>query len=311
MARQKKTITPVEEIVLDQDKVNAAAEAMRQEAQGRELALTQHAATVRALAQQLRYEGSTDPATLENSAREAIRRIGMGIFELGGYLLLLREACEHGQFLPALERLGLSPSAASRYMTVTRRFSANVATSQSLEAIGMSRLVELLPLDDEQMEDLTAIGQTGELKLDDVASMSVKELRAAVRRERQDHEATRGVLDKKNERIDKLERKLVHFEKAPADEQLAELQRAATAVMNDAVACVRGQLRQAVIALQHSGDERGQQDRLIAGLVAEVQAALSELRTELGIADVAPEAEPEFSKFLKAEGTAAKKGVQP
>ena len=42
---------------------------------------------VSALAVQLNYQGSTDPAVLVNSAKDAIRRIGMGVFELGAYLL--------------------------------------------------------------------------------------------------------------------------------------------------------------------------------------------------------------------------------
>lgn len=137
----------------------------------------------RALALQLNYQGSLEPGVLENSARDAIRRIGAGIFELGGYLLLLKEAVGHGEFLPALERLGLGVSSAGRYMAVTRRF-ANSATSRNLELIGMSKLVELLPLDDEQLDDLTELGVTGELAFDDVARMSVKELRQAVRKER-------------------------------------------------------------------------------------------------------------------------------
>ena len=107
----------------------------------------------------------------------------MAIFELGGYLLMLKEACEHGKFLPALERLGMDVDAAQRYMAVSRRF-ANTASTRHLEGLGITKLVNLLPLDDEQLEDLTGIGQTGELALDDVARMSVKELRAAVRKER-------------------------------------------------------------------------------------------------------------------------------
>lgn len=138
---------------------------------------------VTALAKQLNYQGSTDPAVLENSAHDAIRRIGMAIFELGGYLLMLKEACGHGKFLPALERLGIGPDSAQRYMAVSRRF-ANTASGRYLEAAGIKKMVELLPLDNEQLEDLTGLGQTGELSLDDVARMSVKELRAAVRKER-------------------------------------------------------------------------------------------------------------------------------
>lgn len=138
---------------------------------------------VTALARQLNYSGSTDPSVLENSARDVIRRVGAAIFELGAYLILMKEACPHGAFLPALERLGLGVDAAGRYMQVTRRF-ANSATSRNLEGVGVWKLVELLPLDNEQIADMTELGQTGELALDDVARMSVKELRAAVHKER-------------------------------------------------------------------------------------------------------------------------------
>ena len=77
--------------------------------------------TVSALAATLNYNGSTDPAVLENSAKDAIRRIGMGIFELGAYLLLLKEACEYGKFLPALERLNIEPRAAQQYTLVSSK----------------------------------------------------------------------------------------------------------------------------------------------------------------------------------------------
>ena len=179
MAR-KETPAPVsKEVPLSEDAVRSSIAAANQHA----VAILEQNERVSALALQLNYQGSTDPAVLENSARDAIRRIGMAIFELGGYLLMLKEACEHGKFLPALERLGMDVDAAQRYMAVSRRF-ANTASTRHLEGLGITKLVNLLPLDDEQLEDLTGIGQTGELALDDVARMSVKELRAAVRKER-------------------------------------------------------------------------------------------------------------------------------
>ena len=176
----KPTPAPIsKEVPLNEDAVRSSIAAANQRA----VAILEQNERVSALALQLNYQGSTDPAVLENSAHDAIRRIGMAIFELGGYLLMLKEACEHGKFLPALERLGMDVDAAQRYMAVSRRF-ANTASTRHLEGLGITKLVNLLPLDDEQLEDLTGIGQTGELALDDVARMSVKELRAAVRKER-------------------------------------------------------------------------------------------------------------------------------
>ena len=179
MAR-KETPAPVsKEVPLSEDAVRSSIAAANQHA----VAILEQNERVSALALQLNYNGSTDLDALENSARDAIRRIGMAVFELGAYLLLLREGCAHGEFLPLLERLKLEERAARQYMQVTRRFS-NRQTSADLNALGVSKLTEMLVLDDEQFEELTELGQTGELALDDVATMSVRELRAAVRKER-------------------------------------------------------------------------------------------------------------------------------
>lgn len=188
-----------------------------QDVEAGQVAATKAQEATRALAQQLNYQGDLTPGVLENSARDAIRRIGMGIFELGGYLLLLKAAVGHGEFLPALERLNLEPHAAQRYMRVTRRF-ANATTSSHLEKVGLNKLVELLPLDDEQFGDLTELGATGELAFDDVARMSVKELRQAVRKERNVNGRLAEVnqeLNEENVRM-KLDSKVVAMTDWPA-----------------------------------------------------------------------------------------------
>lgn len=267
-------------------------------------AIVQTQQSVAALAHQLNYQGSTDPAVLENSAKDAIRRIGAGIFELGGYLLLLKEACEHGKFLPALERLGLGVDAAQRYMQVTRRF-ANTATSRHLELIGMSKLVELLPLDDEQLEDLTELGQTGELALDDVARMGVRELRAKVRGLRADATATTELLEKKNARIDKLEREKNLIQRLPPDERLLKLQKEATAIMNDALGCLRGGLRDALAALRvDCGEETREHDVFMAGLVGQVAAECAALREQFDLPDVSNAADARLAAEVAQWGSA-------
>ncbi|TXI17660.1 MAG: hypothetical protein E6Q67_12835 [Roseateles sp.] len=257
---------------------------------------------VTALAQQLNYQGSTDPAVLENSARDAIKRIGMGIFELGGYLLLLQAAAEHGTFLPTLERLSIAPRAAQRYMEIARRFSANASTSTHLEKAGISKLVELLPLSDEQLGELTELGQTGELALDDVATMSVKQLRAAVREAKAEKDADAALLEKKNAKIDKLERDLRRINKLPADEQLVLLKKEATAIAADAEGAILGGLRQALLALANHGEERGLHDVFMAGLVGQVQAQLTALRVEFNLPDASSLADQELASEVAQWG---------
>jgi hypothetical protein len=165
---------PLNELVVAQD--FSAANSLA-------LASDQQNERVTALAQQLDYRGSTDLGALENSARDATEYLGKSIYALGTCLLLLKEGTPRGQFLPTLERLGIGAESARRYMAMSRRF-ANTSTSRYLEKLGFSKMTELLPLDDEQIEALSGLGQTGELVRDDVATMSVKELRAAVRKER-------------------------------------------------------------------------------------------------------------------------------
>lgn len=148
------------------------------------LATAQAEAKTRALAQQLRYEGSLLPEALENSAREAIRRINMSVFELGAYLLLLRSECPHGDFMARLERLDLEPRVAQRYMQITQRFAPNASAPTYLMGLSKGKLAEMLVLDDEQIDELALTGKTGELAADDLATMSVRELRESCRRER-------------------------------------------------------------------------------------------------------------------------------
>ncbi|MBB4845011.1 hypothetical protein HNP55_003557 [Paucibacter oligotrophus] len=258
------------------------------------LARLEQGKRVIAMAQHLNYEGGVDAAVLENSARDAIKRIGAGIFELGGYLLLLKEACGHGQFLPALERLNLAPRAAQQYMAVVRRFATNTKLTSHLGGGNSTRLVELLPLDDEQLEDLTELGQTGELALDDVATMSVKQLRAAVREAKADKDADAALLEKKNARIDKLERDLQRVNKLAPDDQLALVKKEATAIAADAEGAILGGLRQALIKLSNHGDS-APQHVFMAGLVGQVQAQLTALRAEFNLPDASSLAQQELA----------------
>ena len=135
------------------------------------------------LAEKLGYQGSLGGEALMDGARAAKRRVGMAILEFGAYLLLLKEGCEHGTFGTVLADLEIVPDTARTYMALTRRL-AKRATTGVLDGLGYGKAAELLGLDDEQIDELAEAGATGELALDDVARMSVRELRAAVRKER-------------------------------------------------------------------------------------------------------------------------------
>ncbi|MDD5000567.1 MAG: hypothetical protein PHO55_06240 [Thiomonas arsenitoxydans] len=197
-AKTENESTAIAEI--DAPGLTAAADAATQ------LAVIDHerAEKVRALATTLHYTGPIHPDALEAVAIEAQRHIHAGLFALGTSLILLRESCEHGDFLDRLDRIGVEPRVAQRSMQLARKFS-NAPMSAHLENLGKSKLLELIVLDDEQIEELTATGQTGELALDDLATMSVKDLRNTIRSLRGDVEAKDAVLSKTNEKLTKLQ----------------------------------------------------------------------------------------------------------
>lgn len=158
---------------------------MRQAEAATALAVAQQDATVRAVAQRLGYQlpaDCTDPDLIQRDIAANMRRSVEACLEVGRGLAVLKEACQHGQFLARLEVLGVDRKVAAKFIQSAAKF-ANVSSTRHLTgAIGnQTKLFEMLVLDDEQIEELELTGQTGELKLDDVATMSVKELRAALR----------------------------------------------------------------------------------------------------------------------------------
>ena len=290
MARPKNN-TVIEDAteVLDQDKVAGAMQVMRDQGMGEIALRTETDTRVRAVALSLGYQlpaDATDPDLIQRDIAANMRRSVEACLEVGRGLAVLKSACEHGEFTQRLDVLGMEARVAQRFMLSAAKFS-KAATSPLLKAAGsQSKLFEMLVLDDEQVDELALTGQTGELSLDDIATMSVKELRAALREERQERAADKQVSDKKSQRIDALERKLVNIERQSPDEQLVALKKEATAIAADAEGAILGGLRQALIAMNNHGAERGQHDVFMAGLVGQVQAQLNALRAEFNLPDV-------------------------
>lgn len=138
----------------------------------------------------------TDPDLIQRDISANMRRSVEACLEVGRGLAVLKQACAHGEFLTRLDVLGIETRIAQRFILSALKFS-NAATSPHLtKAIGsQSKLFELLVLDDEQAEELEQTGQTGNLTLDDVASMSVKELREALRKERETRKTEKEKLE--------------------------------------------------------------------------------------------------------------------
>ncbi|MEI2428668.1 hypothetical protein RDV84_00290 [Lysobacter yananisis] len=141
------------------------------------------------------------PDHYENAIRNELRRGCEAFLKAGSYLIVARECALHGEWQGILDRLGIGRDQAARMMEASRRVSAlpNAATSQHLLSAAKSqgKLIELLSLPEDQFTELATEGKTDELSLDDISTMTVRELRDAVREARAD-------VDAKNQRISKL-----------------------------------------------------------------------------------------------------------
>lgn len=105
----------------------------------------------------------------------------MEIVEIGIELMKLREIVKYGNFRSSLNELGFSQADAFRFMQAARKFHG-AGSSQLLEAIGkVSKLYELSSLEDEEIATLKAGGEVQGITLDSIRTMTVKELRAAIR----------------------------------------------------------------------------------------------------------------------------------
>ncbi|MHA6913026.1 hypothetical protein ACQUJO_07810 [Ralstonia pseudosolanacearum] len=306
MARKSATTENTAVVVSDAD--TPGLPAMREAANRLAVMHTEQEATVRAVAAQLGYQlpaDCTDPDLIQRDIAANMRRSVEACLEVGRGLRVLKEACQYGQFGPRLEALGLDAGVAQKFMQAARKFSNASSTRHLTTAIGnQTKLFEMLVLDDEQVEELELTGQTGELKLDDIATMSVKELRAALRETRENAEAQSRLLADKNAKIDELAGKLTakkpRVKTPPPDVEGEEIRKEASQFAFEAESVVRGKLRAAFQALaEHAETHAVSHDDFMAGVLCQVEVSIKQLRGEFSV-KATPDGE-EVPDWLRAD----------
>lgn len=252
----------------------------------------QHEVTVRAIATQIGYQlpaDSIDPDLIQRDISANMRRSVESCLEIGRGLIVLKEVCGHGNFIARLDVIGLDRKVAAKFMQAARKLSNVSSTRHLTKAIdSQTKLFEMLVLDDEQLEELELTGQTGELKLDDVATMSVKELRNALRKERQDAQAKDQVMSDKNTVIDKLAMQLNQREQAiqhrTKDEVIEELRTEAMRNSFEAEHAIANKLANTFRALtEHSLDNGGENKAYMLGLIVQIETEIFQVREEFGL----------------------------
>lgn len=290
------------------------AEKKGQAAQELALMEQQKTALVRATAAKLGYQlpaDATDPDLIQRDIAANMRRSVEACLEVGRGLAVLKAACGHGNFIARLDVLGIDRKVAVKFMQSATKFSNVSSTRHLTDAIGnQTKLFEMLVLDEEEIDELANFGQTGELSLDDVATMSVKELRTALRELKAEHQAGEAVRADLSKKLTKLQTQAKRIQTQEPDEVLADLTKEAQALTMDALGLLRGNVRQALDALAQHYITYGGEPLVVtmAGMVGQLQAELTQLREKFNLPDVSNAADAQLQAEVNEWASPAANG---
>lgn len=173
--------------------------------------IQQHTQSVAGLATQLGYEGALTVGALEDEIRFFQQRTVEACLELGKRLLILKEMTPHGEFNRRVEMLNFTPRMAQKFMSAVLKFSKTNSSSLLQKAGNQTKLLELVALDDDEIQIIEQGGSIGEVSLDSIETMSVRELKQALRDARttieskeQDIQAKDQIIGTKDKRNNEL-----------------------------------------------------------------------------------------------------------
>ncbi|VFR54768.1 Phage protein [plant metagenome] len=238
------------------------------------------------------YDLPYDRERVVQEARFYMAQSAEAMLEAGRRLLVLKENEPHGEFTEIVqERLGIPQRTAQRMMQSAVKFLLNPALEGKapLARLGKTKLFELLTEDDEDLAVLAEGGTLAGHTLDEIEQMTKRELQEALREAREETKAAEERIAAKDKVIQKVRRDMRQVADATPDEELERLMAEVTDITNEAVGLVRGNLRNALMALNNHGDAPN--TVVMAGLVGQVMADCRTLLAEFSLPEVAPDDE--------------------
>lgn len=169
-----------------------------------EVTISGHAQKLGTLAAQLGYEGSLALGSLEDEVRFYQQRTVESCMEIGKRLLLIKEQTPHGEFNKRIEMLNFTPRMAQKFMSAVLKFSKTNSNSLLQKAGNQTKLLELVMLDDDEIELIEQGGSIGDVSLDTIETMSVRELKKALRDAKADIDAKEQVIKAKDQEKNKI-----------------------------------------------------------------------------------------------------------
>jgi len=248
------------------------------------------AAQIRDAMDRIGYDLPYDRERVVQETKFYMGQAAEAMLEAGRRLLVIKENEPHGDFMEIVEqRLGIPGSTARRMMQSAVKYLENPVLQDKaprLAQLGKTKLFELMTEDDDDLAALAEGGTLAGYTLDEIEAMSKRELQAALREARAEGKAKDQLLEDKNRKLDQAKARAKRIAAASPDEQLADLLREVASVGNEAVGFVRGNLRQALVALKDHDSDRTAP--FAAGLVSQLIADCRALMAEFDLTEIEP-----------------------
>lgn len=145
---------------------------------------------------------------------------GARLVEMGLMLVQVREHEPQARYLEVLDKAGIAPRFAQRAMQAAVKFGRTAKSKQLAAQLGSAKVLELLAEDGEDIAELADGGTLAGYTADEFASMTKRELVAAIRKQRDEKAADEEIIQKKDERINKLMRERRAAGKDPIRDQV-------------------------------------------------------------------------------------------
>jgi hypothetical protein len=142
---------------------------------------------------------------IENEIRFYQDQAGQSLIEMGKRFIRIKAHEDYGRFMRAIENVGMTDRSVRYAMVAARKFSDR----KSISDLGSTKMIALSVLDDDSIQTLEDGGEIKGVTLDDVERMTTRELREALRKERDKRKKTEEVakekIRQKDEQITMLE----------------------------------------------------------------------------------------------------------
>ncbi|WGM10109.1 hypothetical protein QE197_03100 [Arsenophonus nasoniae] len=146
-----------------------------------------------------------------HEARFYMAQSAEAMLEAGKRLIILKENEPHGEFVNIVtSQLGLAERTAQIMMKASLKYLSPQlgGKAQTFAALGKAKLYELMLEDDEDLAELAEGGTIAGLTLDEVDRMSVRELRAALRKDEAALKRSQQLVAEKEKQLQQLSQQL-------------------------------------------------------------------------------------------------------